>query len=62
MAEEEEVQAFKNPYSRNVQKVLSLAEKDPKFVTAIRMDAQKALASYNLTATEIKQVKSLLGR
>ena len=52
----------KADYSLKIQKILTTIEKDTKLVAAVRTDAPKALAPYNLSASEIKEVREYFRR
>jgi len=62
--EEEDTTTYnKADYSPKIQKVLTTAvEKNTRLLTAVRRDAPKALAPYNLTPSEIKEVSQYFRR
>lgn len=61
MAEEEEVQALK-AFSSGVQTAIRTVQKDPRLATALKLDPEKALASFKLSPKEVKQVMDYLAR
>jgi hypothetical protein len=58
--EEEDTTLPKVEISPNLQKVLTVIEKDTKLVAAIRANPPKALAPYNLTKLEIEKVLKVI--
>lgn len=55
MSEEEEGQTFK-AFSVEVQKVITLANQDPKFALEIKKDPVSTLKKFRLSSREIDQI------